>query len=64
MGLLWRLLRGMPAYLWSGWGAAASLLLFVALWELGSAYYGALETVGSFIASCCILVLISCVPGQ
>ncbi|GAB1387277.1 ABC transporter permease [Melaminivora sp.] len=42
MGLLWRLLRGMPAYLWSGWGAAASLLLFVALWELGSAYYGAL----------------------
>lgn len=40
MGVLWRLLRGMPAYLWSGWGAVASLLLFVALWELGAAYYG------------------------
>jgi len=42
MKLLWRLLRGMPAYLWSGWGAAASLLLFVALWELGAGYYGPL----------------------
>lgn len=40
--LLWRLLRGAPAYLWSGWGAAASLLLFVALWELGAGYYGPL----------------------
>lgn len=42
MKLLWRLLRGMPAYLWSGWGAAASLLLFVALWELGAGLYGPL----------------------
>ena len=42
MALLWRLLRGMPAYLWSGWGAGASLLLFIALWELGAAYYGEL----------------------
>ena len=42
MGVLWRLLRGMPAYLWSGWGAGASLLLFIALWELGAAYYGEL----------------------
>lgn len=23
------------AYLWSGWGAITSLLLFCALWELG-----------------------------
>ena len=42
MALLWRLLRGMPAYLWSGWGAGASLLVFIALWELGAAYYGGL----------------------
>ena len=42
MKLLWRLLRGMPAYLWSGWGALASLLLFVALWELGAGFYGPL----------------------
>ena len=42
MGLAWRWLRGIPAYLWSGWGAAASLLLFVALWELGAGFYGPL----------------------
>lgn len=42
MRLLWRLLRGMPAYVWSGWGAAASLLLFVALWEWGAHIYGPL----------------------
>ncbi|GAA3981681.1 ABC transporter permease [Comamonas faecalis] len=42
MGVVWQLLRGLPAYLWSGWGAAASLLLFVALWELGAGYYGPL----------------------
>lgn len=27
------------AYLWSGWGAAASLLLFCALWEFGAELY-------------------------
>lgn len=41
-----RLLRnmayGVPAYLWSGWGALASLLLFAALWEVGAAVYGPL----------------------
>ena len=42
MGLAWRWLRSIPAYLWSGWGAAASLLLFVALWELGAGLYGPL----------------------
>ena len=31
--LLWRVLSGLPAYLWSGWGAAASLLLLLATWE-------------------------------
>lgn len=30
------------AYLWSGWGAIASLLLFCALWELAAQHYGAL----------------------
>ncbi|QNP58327.1 ABC transporter permease [Paenacidovorax monticola] len=40
--IAWRLLRGLPAYLWSGWGAAASLLLFAALWEWGAGFYGPL----------------------
>jgi len=35
-------LAGIPAYLWSGWGAIASLLLFLALWEWGSIHYGEL----------------------
>ena len=30
------------AYLWSGWGALASLLLFCAVWEWGAAVYGEL----------------------
>ncbi|BEP94504.1 ABC transporter permease [Acidovorax sp. A79] len=42
MRLVWRLLRGAPAYLWSGWGALASLLLFLALWDLGAGLYGPL----------------------
>lgn len=40
--LLRRGLRALPAYLWSGWGAVASLLLLAALWELAAAHYGAL----------------------
>ncbi|WP_298210342.1 ABC transporter permease subunit [Acidovorax sp.] len=40
--MVWRLLRGVPAYLWSGWGALASLLLFVALWDIGAGVYGPL----------------------
>lgn len=35
-------LAGLPAYLWSGWGAVASLLLLAAAWEGASAHYGAL----------------------
>lgn len=42
MGLLWRCLRGVPGYLWSGWGALASLLLFMALWHLAAEHYGPL----------------------
>ncbi|WP_068635937.1 ABC transporter permease [Thauera butanivorans] len=41
-----RLLRawaaGLPAYLWSGWGAIASLLLLFAAWEAVSLIYGPL----------------------
>ncbi|KAB0616262.1 ABC transporter permease subunit [Castellaniella defragrans] len=48
------------AYLWSGWGAVASLLLFCALWEWGGQYYGPLilpgplatfERLGDMLAS-------------
>lgn len=42
MSLLRTWLAGLPAYLWSGWGAIASLLLLLAAWEAGSAYYGPL----------------------
>jgi NitT/TauT family transport system permease protein len=51
MHLLWYGLRRLPAYLWSGWGAIASLLLFIALWELGAAWYGPLilpDPLGTF----------------
>ncbi len=34
------------AYLWSGWGAIASLLLFCALWEFGAGIYGELVLPG------------------
>ena len=35
-------LGGIPAYLWSGWGALASLFMLLALWEWGSQVFGAL----------------------
>ncbi|HLT26535.1 MAG TPA: ABC transporter permease subunit [Zeimonas sp.] len=35
-------LAKLPAYLWSGWGAVASLLLLVAAWELVAQQYGPL----------------------
>jgi len=34
------------AYLWSGWGAIASVLLFCALWEFGGRVYGELVLPG------------------
>lgn len=37
-----RALAATLAYLWSGWGAAASVLLFCALWEWGAQQYGEL----------------------
>jgi len=42
MTLLYRWCAGIPAYLWSGWGALASLFLFVAAWEAISLGYGPL----------------------
>ncbi len=42
MKLLRAWLAGLPAYLWSGWGALASLLLLFAVWEGVSALYGPL----------------------
>ncbi|MBW7860686.1 MAG: ABC transporter permease subunit [Rhodocyclaceae bacterium] len=42
MNLLRNWLASLPAYLWSGWGAIASLLLFLAAWEWASVHYGAL----------------------
>lgn len=35
-------LAALPSYLWSGWGAVASLLLMVAAWEAIAAAYGPL----------------------
>jgi NitT/TauT family transport system permease protein len=37
-----RWLAGLPAYLWSGWGAITSLLLCLAMWEWASEFYGEL----------------------
>ena len=42
MALLRNGLLGIPRYLWGGWGAIASLLLLVALWEALAAAYGPL----------------------
>jgi len=42
MTLLKNWLAGIPAYLWSGWGALASLALLLAAWEGVSLAYGAL----------------------
>ena len=35
-----KILRDFPAYLWSGWGAIASILLFIAAWDVGNQVYG------------------------
>lgn len=35
-----KILKDFPAYLWSGWGAVASILLFIALWDAGGQIYG------------------------
>ncbi len=40
MKLLVKIMKDFPAYLWSGWGAIASILLFIAFWDLGNQLYG------------------------
>lgn len=42
MKLLRAWLADIPAYLWSGWGALASLCMFLALWDWGAQVYGEL----------------------
>jgi len=42
VSFLYRWFAGIPAYLWSGWGALASLFLLVAGWEAVSLAYGPL----------------------
>jgi len=37
---LLKILRDFPAYLWSGWGAIASIFLFIAVWDVGNQIYG------------------------
>ena len=40
MKFILKILKDFPAYLWSGWGAVASILLFIALWDVGNQVYG------------------------
>ena len=53
MNLLRAWLKGLPAYLWSGWGAISSLLLLLAGWESLNGFYGdlILPTPGSTFAT-------------
>lgn len=40
MKFLFKVIKDFPAYLWSGWGSIASILLFFALWDIGNKIYG------------------------
>ena len=42
MKFIFKILKDFPSYLWSGWGAVASILLFFACWDLGYQIYGEL----------------------
>jgi len=52
---LLKILKDFPAYLWSGWGAIASIFLFISCWDIGNQIYGdlilpsPLETFGSLV---------------
>lgn len=35
-----KIIKDFPSFLWSGWGAIASILLFIALWDVGNQLYG------------------------
>ena len=40
MQALVNIIRELPRYLWSGWGAVSAIFLFIALWELGYQQWG------------------------
>jgi len=40
MKFIIKIIKDLPIYLWSGWGAIASIFLFIALWDLGNQLYG------------------------
>ncbi len=42
MNAIINIVQSFPRYLWSGWGAIASLLLFLALWDFGNQVSGSL----------------------
>jgi len=42
MKFIFKILKDFPSYLWSGWGAIASIFLFFACWDLGYQVYGQL----------------------
>lgn len=56
MKFILKILKDFPAYLWSGWGAMASIFLFIAFWDFGNQLYGDLvlpspkETFGTLYA--------------
>ncbi len=39
MKFILKILKDFPAYLWSGWGAIASIFLFISFWDLGNQIY-------------------------
>lgn len=40
MKFIFKILKDFPSYLWSGWGAIASIFLFIAFWDFGNQLYG------------------------
>lgn len=42
MKFIIKLIKDFPAYLFSGWGAIASIFLFIACWDIGNQVYGQL----------------------
>jgi NitT/TauT family transport system permease protein len=40
MNFLIKTIKDFPSYLWSGWGAIASIFLFLSFWDLGNQVYG------------------------
>lgn len=40
MNFFIKIIKDFPSYLWSGWGAIASIFLFLAFWDMGNQIYG------------------------